>query len=39
MAFACPNHSNNANHNNGAQVTTLDDDTEGETGIIPPRKP
>ncbi|SEM40918.1 hypothetical protein SAMN04488505_104312 [Chitinophaga rupis] len=39
LAFLCPSHSNNGNnHNNGGQVTTLDD-TGGETGTIPPRKP
>lgn len=38
LAFLCPSHSNNGNHNNGEQVTTLDD-TGGETGTIPPRKP
>lgn len=38
MAFLCPSHSNNGNPNNGEQVTTLDD-TGGETGTIPPRKP
>ncbi|MBS0027337.1 hypothetical protein ACTJJ0_12035 [Chitinophaga sp. 22321] len=39
LAFLCPNHNNNGNHNhnNGQQVTTLDD-TDGETGTIPPRK-
>lgn len=43
LSYACPSHSNNGNHNNGGQVTTLDDtrgdggDTEGETGTIPPK--
>ncbi|WP_168208811.1 hypothetical protein [Chitinophaga sp. XS-30] len=38
LAFLCPSHSNNGNNNNGDQVTTFDD-TEGETGTIPPRNP
>ncbi|MGF6849954.1 hypothetical protein QFZ51_005189 [Chitinophaga sp. W3I9] len=38
LAFLSPCHPNNSNHNNGEQVTTLDD-TGGETGTIPPRKP
>ncbi|MBC9913889.1 hypothetical protein [Chitinophaga varians] len=38
LAFLHPGHSNNGHHNNGEQVTTLDD-TGGETGTIPPRKP
>ncbi|MGN7820524.1 hypothetical protein HGH92_05890 [Chitinophaga varians] len=38
LAFLNPAHSNNSHPNNGEQVTTLDD-TGGETGTIPPRKP
>ncbi|MBO9728295.1 MAG: hypothetical protein J7623_06615 [Chitinophaga sp.] len=38
LAFLSPGHTNNGNHNHDTQVTTLDDDTSGETGTIPPRK-
>ncbi|TWF33952.1 hypothetical protein FHW36_111143 [Chitinophaga polysaccharea] len=38
LALLSPNHSNNGHHNNDPQVTVLDD-TGGETGTIPPRKP
>ena len=38
-AFVCPNQSNAHDQHNKSQVTTLDDDTGGETGRIPPRPP
>jgi len=39
-ALACPNQTNAPKgHNHSAQVTTLDDDTGGETGHIPPPPP
>ncbi|SJZ95971.1 hypothetical protein SAMN04488128_10239 [Chitinophaga eiseniae] len=38
LACLGPGHTNNGHHHNNEQVTTLDD-TGGETGTIPPRKP
>lgn len=39
-AFACPNQTNaSIGHNPPGQVHTLDDDTGGDTGHIPPPPP
>lgn len=36
-AMACPNFSGSTISNNNGQVTTMNDDTGGETGTIPPK--
>jgi hypothetical protein len=36
LGLACPSNTHKACHNKGTVVTTLADDTGGETGHIPP---
>jgi len=38
-AAACSNHTGATTHDNGTKVSTVSQDTEGETGNIPPKPP